>query len=128
MTTRPDPIDVLDTLAHEAGLGAADTDVKLTPEEQQDARRLIAFARSELAKQARADVVDIAPVVRPVRPSILAMSRDALLTRLRDLQIMQRPARLAVSHRHFAGNVSDNDLRTLLEDLEANLDRAGDDP
>lgn len=32
------------------------------------------------------------------------------------------------SHRHFAGNVSDNDLRTLLEDLEAYLERAEDNP
>ncbi len=125
MTTRPDAIDMLDALAREAGFGAAESDAKPTAEELRAVEAAIVFARRELAKQARADVLPVATVVRPVRPSILAMTRDALIGRLRELQSMSGVTRLAVSHRHFNGAVSENDLRTTLEDLEAILDSIG---
>ncbi|MBE7450526.1 MAG: hypothetical protein HS111_16995 [Kofleriaceae bacterium] len=119
-----DPLDVLDVLSHEAGLGAADADDKPTAAELRDLDDVIAFARTELNRQARADVAPVARVQRAVRPSILAMTRDALLARIAELRLMPT-TRLAASHRHFAGVASDDDLRASLEDLEALLDRIG---
>ncbi len=119
-----DPLDVLDTLTHEAGLAAAESDAKPTADELRDIDAVIAFARTELNRQARADVAPAVPVLRAVRPSILAMSRDALLARLDELRLMPG-TRLAASHHRFAGYASDNDLRVSLEDLEALLDRIG---
>lgn len=118
MTATNDPGQILDALAHEVGLGAADSDAQLTPKQVKDADEVIAFARRELAKHARADVPHVVPLERPVRASILAMSRDAIVTRLRELQAALGATQLAVSHRHFTGAASDDDLRSVLEDLE----------
>ncbi len=118
MNATTDPNEILDALAHEVGLGAADSDAPLTQRQIKDADAVIAFARRELAKQARADVPMVVPVERPVRPSILAMSRDAIVARLRELQTALGATQLAVSHRHFTGAASDHDLRSVLEDLE----------
>lgn len=125
MTHRADAIDMLDALSREAAFAAAECDSRPSDTESHDVQAALAFARRELARQARADVAPAAAVVRPVRPSILAMSRDAVIARLRELQAAAGGAPLAVSHRHFAGDISDADLRTMLEDLEATFAPAG---
>jgi len=119
-----DPLDVLDVLSHEAGLAAAESETKPTADELRDIDDLIAFARTELNRQARADVAPVATVTRQVRPSILAMSRDALLARLEELRLMPGTRLAALSHRS-PGYSTDGDLRVALEDLESLLDRIG---
>lgn len=123
MNTNQDPRVVLDALAHEIGLGAADSDAQLTLQQVRAADNVIAFARRELAKQARADVPHVVAVDGPVRPSILAMTRNAIVARMRELEALLGPTQLAVSHRHFTGAASDDDLRSLLEDLESLLEQ-----
>lgn len=123
MKPTQDPAAVLETLAHEIGLGAADSDARLTPQQKKAADKVIAFARRELAKQARADVPHVVAVEKPVRPSILEMTRDAILGRIRDLESLLGARQLAVSHRHFTGAATDDDLRCLLEDLESLFER-----
>lgn len=119
----PDPIDVLDVLSHEAGLGAAEAVDKPTAAELHDVDELIAFARSELNRQARAEVAPVTRRKSAVRPSILAMSRATLLARIDELRAMPG-MRLAASHHRFAGYVTDDDLREALERMESLLDPA----
>jgi hypothetical protein len=121
MKNTPDPIDVLDVLTHEAALGAADVNDKPSAVEMRDIDELIAFARTELNRQARAEVTPVARCKRVVRPSILALTRDALLARIDELQRMPG-MRFAASNHRFAGYSSDDDLRETLELMEVLLE------
>jgi hypothetical protein len=122
-----DPLDVLDVLSHEIGLGATEIDDKPTAGELRDIDDLIAFARGELNRQARAEVAPVARVSRVVRPTILAMSRDAIVARIAELR--QMPGMLlATSHHRYAGHSTDDDLREVLEDLESLIDRTTERP
>lgn len=123
----PDPIEVLDVLSHEIGLGAADTSDKPTAAELRDIDELIAFTRTELNRQARAEVAPVARCKRAVRPSILAMSRDAVLARIDELRNMPG-MRFAASHHRFAGHASDQDLRETLEMMELLLEPSAERP
>lgn len=117
----PDPIEVLDVLSHEAGLGATEVDDKPTAAERRDIDELIAFTRGELNRQARAEVAPVARYKRAIRPSILAMSRDAVLARIEDLRNMPG-MRFAASNHRFAGHSTDQDLRETLEVMELLLE------
>ncbi len=121
ITKSIDPLDVLEVLSHEAGLAAAESKAPPTADELREIDELIGFARSELAKQARADLVTAPAQVRPVRASILAMTSEALRARMNELFAMPGIGRVAVSHQRFVGHASDDDLRLLLDDLETML-------
>jgi hypothetical protein len=117
-----DPLDVLDVLSHEVGLGATEIKDKPTASELRDIDELIAFARGELNRQARAEVAPVARISRVVRASILAMTRDAIVTRIAELRRMPGML-LATSHHRYVGHSTEDDLREVLEDLESLLDR-----
>ena len=125
--SNPDPMDVLDVLSHEAGLGAAEAVDKPTAAELRDVDELIAFARTELNRQARAEVAPVARRKSAVRPSILGMTRAALLARIDELRAMPG-MRLAASHHRFTGHTTDDDLREALERMESLLDPAVEQP
>ncbi len=125
--SNPDPLDMLDVLSHEAGLGAADIVDKPTAAELRDIDELIAFTRAELNRQARAEVAPVARCKRAVRPSILAMSRDAVLARIDELRRMPG-MRFAASHHRFTGHSTDHDLRETLEVMELLLEPSAEQP
>jgi hypothetical protein len=125
MTDHEKNIRILDAVFHEAALVEAE-DGTVTPELRADVDAIMAHVQDRLAALNRAAkrrhlaLVPAAPVAREVRPSILAMTRDAILARLADLCASQPRALLA--HRDFAG-MDDDDLRSALEDAEQTIER-----
>jgi alkanesulfonate monooxygenase SsuD/methylene tetrahydromethanopterin reductase-like flavin-dependent oxidoreductase (luciferase family) len=91
-----------------------------TADDEQEAQDLVTFTREhlaairrdELAKQ-RSNIVSGA-----IRPSILAMTRDRVLARLRELFVLYPD--LQFCHREFERE-TDDDLRSALEDALAVL-------
>jgi hypothetical protein len=116
---------ILDALSHDAALDYAEngpTDPKL----RASARSLHTDVHERIAamrRAARERELAARPVFRPppIRPSILAMARDALVARLVDLCRTEPDAFIA--HRDFA-TMTDADLRSALEDAEIALDDA----
>ena len=102
-----------EALAHEAAMDAAQRR-ELTPEEREISKRMFTLARAHLADLERSDGAS-----RAVRPAIVAMDRKSLLERLGEIFSLQPRAVLA--YRDFE-RLSDNDLRTALEDAESILE------
>ena len=76
--------------------------------------KLAAMRRTEL------EAIELAQVVRgAIRPDLLAMTRDKLVEYIRRLQ-EQQPS-LGFAHRSLK-DVSDDDLRTMIEDIEATME------
>jgi len=122
MTKHDKNLRILDAVYHEVGLVEAE-EGKSTPELQRDVDALMAFTRERLAELRRAELRRQATprvAAAPVRPSILAMSREAIVARLRVLWSVQSGAIFA--HRDFAG-MADDDLQSALEDAEALAER-----
>jgi hypothetical protein len=114
---------ILDAVYHEIALIDAE-EGPVTPELRRDVDAIMAYTQGRLAEMKRAErrqlssvPASIAPIVRP---SILAMTRDAIMARLAALYAAQPCAGLA--HRDLA-RMTDDDLRTALEDAEALADR-----
>ena len=103
-----------ESLAHEVAMDAA-ARRELTPEQRELSSDLLAYARDQLAAYERAE--------RPhkVRASIRAMDRPSLLARLAEILVGQ--PRVVFAHRDFA-RMSDDDLRSALEDAESMLERS----
>ena len=113
-----DDWDILDALADEAARYEAD-EGKPTLTSRAAARRYRAFVDDRLAALGRAELEQHAParVTQPaIRPDLLAMTRDKLLAYIRRLQD-QQPG-LGFAHRSLV-DVSDDDLRTMIEDIES---------
>ncbi|MEJ7598478.1 MAG: hypothetical protein WKG01_11260 [Kofleriaceae bacterium] len=104
-----------EALTHEAAMDAAERR-ELTPEQRAGSRRLLAYAHAQLAELERAD----ARRVRCVRPAIQAMQRPSLLERL--AEIFRAQPRVVFAHRDFE-RLSDDDLRSALEDAESMIER-----
>ena len=104
---------IYEALAYEAAVDASDQREGLTLAERDEARRFVDGMRARVLEKQRADR---APVrARRVRPSILAMTRDAMVQRLRAL-FAAHPASVFAFRDLTA--MSDDDLRTALEDAE----------
>jgi len=122
MTDPNDPVAALEAVYHEAGLAAFEKGAS-TSRTRAVAQRLSAHAKDQLATQRRAEMAQLAPVPaapRPQRPGLAAMTRAALIRMLEDLRAAH-PAVLGFAH-HDLDALSDNDLRTMIEDAELALD------
>ncbi len=104
-----------ETLAHEAAMDAAERR-ELTPELRAISQRLHGWAHEQIDAYDRAD----ARRRKKVRPSILAMERPPLLARLGE--ILAGQPKVVFAYRDFE-HMSDDDLRSALEDAEQLLER-----
>ncbi len=107
---------VLDALADEAANSALEHEGS-TKESRAAAERYGGFVSERLAELRREDLekVPVTSERRPVRRSLLAMGRDALLAQLAKLQ--EASPVLAFAH-HDLTHVTDDDLRTMIDDAE----------
>jgi len=113
--------DILDALADEAAR-YEEEEGKPTPESRAAAQRYRSMIDDRLAAMRRADLEQLEPaqVARGwIRPDLLEMTRDKLVAYIRRLQD-QQPA-LGFAHRSLR-NVSDDDLRTMIEDIESTME------
>jgi hypothetical protein len=110
------PVDALDALYER--LAAADAEEgteKADPAWKADVKHRAALRLAELRRQL---VPDVKPVkARPIRPALLAMTRDALLARIDEIASRMGGA-MQLAHRHLV-DLTDDDLRRVLETLEA---------
>jgi hypothetical protein len=109
---------IYEALAYEAAFEASMTGEGLTLAERDEARRFVDGMRAHVIAKQRADRAAVR--ARRVRPSILAMTRDAMIQRLGEL-FAARPA--AVFAFRDLTAMSDDDLRTALEDAETLSER-----
>ena len=107
-------VRMYETLAHEVAMDAA-VRRELTAEQREDSRRLLAYAQQRLA------ALPPLEAQRPkVRSWIVALQRPGLLERLGEILATQ--PRAVFAHRDFS-SVSDDDLRSALEEAESMLER-----
>lgn len=94
----------------------------ITPEMKREARALAAFAREKHAEIRRAQLAALPSnvVSGVVRPSIMAMARDAVMARLSAL-FAERP-QLGLCYREYE-HATDDDLRSALEDVLSVIER-----
>ena len=104
-----------EALAHDAAMQAAEHR-ELTPDERAISRRMLGFAQSQLAQLE----LEAKPR-RVVRSEIAGMERVSMLQRL--MNILSVQPRSAMAFRDFE-SMSDDDLRSALEDAEAMIERA----
>ena len=120
----PDDKDIkaFEALSHEIATEKAEN-VKMTPELRREARALVDFAKDRIAEMRREERKEKAAskASAAVRPSILAMTRDAIMARLGELCAAH--PQMVLAHKDFA-EMSDDDLRSALEDAEATIERA----
>ena len=124
MTTDYKNLRMLDAI-YQVVADAEAEDPRITREVRRDSDAIMAFVQGRLAEMRRAELrrkVGEASLVKvsTARPSILAMSRDAVLARLASLWTAH-PG-VIVAHRNFAG-MTDDDLRAALEDAESLVER-----
>ncbi len=107
----------LESLANEIALAEARNE-SATSETRAWADRLRASYRAQTASRLRELVPLVDPErARPVRPEILAMARDALISRIDDI-VRRMGGTVQVAHRKLT-ELSDHDLRQLLDMLVA---------
>jgi hypothetical protein len=112
MTTRNE-LDALDNILHDAALVHAH-EGRSTPAERKRERQIVQFAQSKVAELRRARTLEQTDtpepaVLPPIRPSLLAMTRDALLARIAEL-LTGQPGAVQYAHRDLTG-LDDDDLR-----------------
>lgn len=108
-----DNLRIYEALAYKSAVEASDRREGLTLAERDEARRFVDGMRARVLDKQRADRA--AERARRVRPSILVMTRDAMVQRLREL-FAARP--VAVFAFRDLTAMSDDDLRAALEDAE----------
>lgn len=116
--TKHDNLEILDRAYHEAAIEDA-THAETTPADRvwADSVRLRTQDRLAAIRRNLLPSIDTPGVASPIRPSILAMTRDAVLARIAELA--QRLAGdIQIAHRGLTG-LTDDDLRQLLEALES---------
>ncbi len=124
MRTNDKNLQILDGVYHTIALVDAE-EGPVTRELRRDVDALMAFTQTRLAELRRVELrqklSNLSPVSsHAVRPSILAMTRDAIVARLGALCAAQPSAGFA--HRDLA-RMTDDDLRTALEDAESLVER-----
>lgn len=114
-------IEILDALYEEAAIDAAENG-KSTPEDKKWAREMSKRVQARLAELRRNLVPGNAAAVkaRPIRPSLLALGRDALIAKLNELTARLGP-NVQYAHRNLEG-LSDDDLRRLIDTLDLSND------
>jgi hypothetical protein len=118
MTQRKKNLRIYEAIAYEDALDASEKRAGLSYVEREDARQIIAHMRARVIEKQRADR-GAARAVR-VRPSIVAMVRDAMLQRFEELFAGRSDAMLAFRD---LTELSDDDLRAALEDAEQLAER-----
>jgi hypothetical protein len=125
MTDEKD-VEILDAIYQEAALDESEHG-KSAPADRPWAKEVGKRVQARLAELRRNLVPATAPVVqaRPIRPSLLALGRDALLAKLDEL-IGRLGSSVQYAHRNLEG-LSDDDLRRLLDTLDPDpsLDATG---
>jgi len=106
-----------EALAHEAAMDAAERR-ELTPELRAISRRLHGWAHAQIDAYECAEVRE--QKRQKVRPAIRAMERPSLLARLGE--ILAGQPRVVFAYRDFE-HMSDDDLRSALEDAEQMIER-----
>jgi hypothetical protein len=109
---------IYEAIAYESAIDASDRGAGLTPAEHEEARRIVGNMREVVLAKQRADRA--ATRVKRVRPSILAMGRNAMEARFDQLFATHPDAVFA--HRDLTA-LTDDDLRTALEDAESLVER-----
>jgi hypothetical protein len=105
-------LEILEAIFHEAALVEAE-EGESTPEQKQKAAAIMSRLDARVADLRRNLAVTPSKPARPIRPSILAMTRDALIAAL---DALTSNAQVQVAHRNLS-TLSDDDLRRLLESL-----------
>jgi len=115
--TNPHNLDTLDALYDELASFEADHGTT-TPHGKQIARRVKTRVEARLAELRRNLLPPADPPMRlaPIRPSLLALGRDALLAKLEALTRTRGPA-VQYAHCNRQG-LSDDDLRRLIALLD----------
>lgn len=108
-------VRLYEALAHDVAMDAAERR-ELTPELREESRRLHAFAQKLIAQMDHDYASD-----RGVRPAIVAMDRPSMLARF--AKIFEIRPRGVFAFRDFS-HMSDDDLRSALEDAESLLERS----
>jgi len=110
-------VEILDAIYEEAALEAAENG-KTAPEDRPWAREVGKRVQARLAELRRNLVPAAAPVAqaKPIRPSLLALGRDALVAKLDEL-IARLGTSVQYAHRNLEG-LSDDDLRRLIDTLD----------
>ena len=122
MTDKPEKnLEILDAIYLEAALDAA-ANGKSTPVDERWARETSKRVQARLAELRRNLVPATAMVTKapPIRASLLAMGRDALLAKLNELTSKIGPS-LQYAHRNLEG-LSDDDMRRLVDALDPESD------
>ncbi len=111
-------IRIYEAVAYESALDASDRGAGLTPTEHEEARRIVGNMRDMvLAKQRAERAVTRA---KRVRPSLFAMARAAMEARLN--AFFEAHPDALIAHRDLT-EMSDDDLRSALEDAETLVER-----
>ena len=115
-------IELLDAIADEAARYEIE-EGKPTRESRAAAARYRGFVDNRLAAMRREDLAKLgeARIERSeIRPDLLAKARDALVAR--GLEYQQHGYAEGFAHRKLTG-VSDDDLRTMIQDIEAAMEK-----
>jgi hypothetical protein len=117
MSAADKSIDILDAIYRDAALVEAEQG-ESTPEDRRWAKDFRARLQSRIAEERRAllPAATVPKKARPIRPSILAMTYDALLARIAVLTERLGDS-VQFAHRHKT-DLSIDDLRQILEALE----------
>ncbi|HET9989440.1 MAG TPA: hypothetical protein VFQ65_13005 [Kofleriaceae bacterium] len=110
-------VEILDAIYEEAALDAAEHGTN-PPADRSWAREVGKRVQARLAELRRNLVPATAPVVQaqPIRPSLLALGRDALIAKLDELT-RRLGSSVQYAHRNLEG-LSDDDLRRLIDTLD----------
>lgn len=121
MADKDKNVEILDAIYQEAALEAAEHG-KSAPEDRPWAREVGKRVQARLAELRRNLVPAATPVAQaqPIRPSLLALGRDALLAKLDEL-IARLGTSVQYAHRNLEG-LSDDDLRRLIDTLDPDLE------
>ena len=114
-------LDVVDAILHDAALVEAEQG-KTTPAQKQIAKQVAAAAAARVAELRRALVpaADPPAKAKPIRASLLALGRDALIAKLDAIAkalAASGDGRVQYAHRNLDG-LSDDDLRRLIDLLD----------
>jgi hypothetical protein len=110
-------LEILEAIYHDAALAHAE-DGESTPEQKEWAERFHGRIAARIQEMKKNLALPATKRAQPIKPSYLAMARDALLAKLDELVAV---GRLQVAHRNLS-TLSDDDLRRLLQSLEPDSD------
>ena len=109
---------IYEAVSHESAMDDAESGIGLTDEERAEAYRFADAFRATIQAKRRADRA--IRMKERVRPSVLAIARDAVERWLRELFAAYPTA--VIAHRDLT-ELSDDDLRTALEDALTLIER-----